>query len=75
MDDEPHAVPRYSAIGARSSTTCCRCGVASDDAASEGVPLGWSTSTTTRGVEPLCASCTREHVRDIEAKLDEAWWV
>ncbi len=55
--------------------TCSRCGVASDAAdATEALPLGWSTATTPRGVEALCEQCTREHVRDIEAKLDEAWW-
>jgi hypothetical protein len=36
--------------------------------------LGWSLSTTARGVEQLCAACTREHARAIEAKLDEEWW-
>ena len=45
-----------------------------DDGDGEGLPLGWSLSTSARGVDRLCASCTREHLRDIEAKLDEDWW-
>jgi hypothetical protein len=52
---------------------CTRCGTSSgteDDV----LPLGWSLSTTARGAEWLCSACTREHARDIEAKLDEPWW-
>jgi hypothetical protein len=26
------------------------------------------------GVDRLCADCTRENVRAIEARLDEEWW-
>jgi hypothetical protein len=55
--------------------TCSRCGSSSDDdAGGNGLPPGWSLETTDRGVGRLCLSCTREHVRDIEAKLDELWW-
>ncbi len=55
--------------------TCDRCG-ASDpaDADGAGLPLGWSLETTTRGFGRLCGRCTRAHVRDIEAKLDDDWW-
>ncbi|MGK2930777.1 MAG: hypothetical protein ACSLFO_14520 [Acidimicrobiales bacterium] len=56
--------------------TCHRCGT--DTGSDEAVPLGWSTSVPDGGdgaqVQILCPRCTREHVRDIEAKLDEAWW-
>jgi hypothetical protein len=56
-------------------STCSRCGTTSDDdSEGEGLPPGWSLSTSRRGVDRLCAACTREHVRDIEAKLDEDWW-
>jgi hypothetical protein len=55
--------------------TCQRCGTTdAGDAAGEGLPPGWSLETTARGVGRLCGRCTREHVRDIEAKLDEDWW-
>jgi len=40
----------------------------------EAVPLGWSTADAGGDVTLLCPRCTREHVRDIEAKLDEEWW-
>ena len=57
------------------ASTCSRCGATSDDdGAGDGLPPGWSLATSRRGVDRLCAGCTREHVRDIEAKLDEEWW-
>jgi hypothetical protein len=52
--------------------SCSRCGAPGSD--DEGLPPGWSLSTTRRGVEHVCEACTRAHVRDIEAKLDEEWW-
>jgi len=36
--------------------------------------VGWSLASSDRGVDRLCAACTRENVRSIEAKLDEEWW-
>jgi hypothetical protein len=55
--------------------TCTRCGtVDPDDAGGDGLPPGWSLETTARGIGRLCLGCTRAHVRDIEAKLDEDWW-
>jgi hypothetical protein len=57
------------------ATTCSRCGATSDDDdGGAGLPPGWSLSSSARGVDRLCAACTRTHVRDIEAKLDEEWW-
>lgn len=66
------------------ASTCSRCGTVSDEgdgatgaadpAAEDVLPLGWSLATSARGVTRLCERCTREHVRDIEAKLDEEWW-
>jgi hypothetical protein len=56
------------------ASTCARCGTTSDEGGEDGLPAGWSLSTSRRGVDRLCAACTREHVRDIEAKLDEDWW-
>jgi hypothetical protein len=56
--------------------TCSRCGALdADDAGGDGLPAGWSLETTRRGISRLCLACTREHVRDIESKLDEDWWV
>jgi hypothetical protein len=53
--------------------TCARCGTVA--ACPEGgLPAGWSLATSDRGVDRLCAACTRENVRSIEARLDEEWW-
>jgi hypothetical protein len=54
-----------------SHPTCARCGAAAPD---DGLPVGWSLATSERGVDRLCAACTRENVRSIEARLDEDWW-
>lgn len=52
------------------SATCTVCG-----STVEGEPpLTWSVSTGPRGRTLTCERCTREHVRSIEAKLDEQWW-
>ena len=52
---------------------CARCG-AFGTAPPDGLPVGWSLASSDRGVDRLCAACTRENVRSIEAKLDEEWW-
>lgn len=56
------------------ASTCSRCGATTEDGTGDGLPLGWSLATSKRGIDRLCATCTRQHVRDIEAKLDEEWW-
>ena len=38
------------------------------------MPEGWSLDVTERGVTYLCAACTRDNVRSIEAKLPQEWW-
>ena len=50
--------------------TCSLCGTTVEGEA----PLTWSVSTGPRGVQRTCERCTREHLRSIEGKLDEAWW-
>jgi hypothetical protein len=37
-------------------------------------PLTWSTSTGPRGRTLVTSVRPRDHVRAIEAKLDEEWW-
>jgi hypothetical protein len=56
-----------------SGHVCARCG-ALGTAPPGGLPEGWSLASSDRGVDRLCAACTRENVRSIEAKLDEEWW-
>ncbi len=53
---------------------CARCAVSAEGCDGTEVPLGWSLTATEGGPAALCERCTREHVRDIEAKLDETWW-
>ncbi len=51
------------------TVTCGLCGAQADE-----LPLTWSTSEGPRGRQVLCERCTRENLRSIEGKLDEAWW-
>jgi hypothetical protein len=41
-------------------------------------PVTWSMQVSARGTQSLtqwiCDTCTRDNVRSIEGKLDEAWW-
>ena len=53
------------------NVACVVCGAVVD---ADAIPLGWSMSTSDRGKVFTCPKCVREHVRSIEAKLDEAWW-
>ena len=49
---------------------CCgRCGVVAAVR-----PLSWSVQRGPDGAGELCDRCTREHLRSIEARLDESWW-
>ena len=53
---------------------CSVCG-ATDLAADEGLPPGWSLATSAeRGIEFVCLACTRLNIRAIEGKLPEEWW-
>lgn len=52
---------------------CARCG-AEAGAPDGGLAPGWSLVTSEAGVDHLCATCTRDNVRAIEARLDEPWW-
>jgi len=52
------------------AVTCSACGTVAEG----GLPLAWSSSTGPRGAQVMCGPCTREHLRSIEGKLDEAWW-
>ena len=55
------------------TAVCARCG-ATADCPDGGLPEGWSLASSARGLDRLCAACTRENVRAIEARLDEEWW-
>jgi hypothetical protein len=49
--------------------TCAACGTPG-----QGPPPSWSSQTGARGTSWLCERCTRENLRSIEGRLDEAWW-
>lgn len=49
--------------------TCAVCG-----RAEQALPPTWSSQTSERGTSWLCERCTRENLRSIEGRLDEAWW-
>lgn len=49
--------------------SCAACG-----AVAQGPPVTWSSQTGPRGTSWLCERCTRENLRSIEGRLDEAWW-
>jgi hypothetical protein len=51
--------------------TCALCGL---EAEGEDLPLTWVTSVENGRRLVYCDRCAREHVRGIEAKLDNAWW-
>jgi cell wall assembly regulator SMI1 len=51
------------------TVVCVRCGQRA-----EGVPATWSSSAGPDGLTHLCDGCTRQHLRSIEARLDEQWW-
>ena len=50
---------------------CARCGTV---AATQTLPLTWSTGVEAGRRHVHCERCAREHVRAIESKLDSAWW-
>jgi len=49
--------------------TCVACGTQVDDR-----PVTWSLQVSERGQTWLCERCSRDNLRSIEGKLDEAWW-
>jgi hypothetical protein len=49
--------------------TCAACAVREP-----GPPPTWSSQTGPRGLSWLCTACTRQNLRSIEGRLDEAWW-
>jgi hypothetical protein len=52
---------------------CDFCGVTpvGDD---DETPLTWVVSVEGGVTRTYCESCSREHLRSIEAKLDSEWW-
>ncbi len=51
--------------------TCDFCGTTAPD---DQAPLTWTTAVEDGKVKAFCDSCSREHLRAIETKLDSDWW-
>ena len=56
------------------AATCDFCGkTAPDDQAGE-VPLTWTTAIENGRSRTFCDTCSRDHLRAMEGKLDSEWW-
>ena len=53
------------------SVTCDFCGAT---APGDQPPLTWTTSVENGRQKYFCETCSREHLRAIESKLDSEWW-
>lgn len=53
------------------SETCAFCGTEESDPAQL---LTWASSVERGRALRYCATCSREHLRAMEGKLDQAWW-
>ncbi len=51
--------------------TCAFCGQVS---AEQHPPLTWSLAVEQGRTKLFCESCSREHLRAMESKLDSEWW-
>jgi hypothetical protein len=51
------------------AATCSVCGTVVEER-----PATWSLQVSERAQMWLCDRCTRDNLRSIEGKLDEAWW-
>lgn len=61
----PARTPRVGVVN-----TCDFCGRQADDAET----LSWTTSMENGRARTYCDTCSREHLRAIEGKLDSEWW-
>ena len=68
---ETSAAPTPTAVTPTAEpVSCSRCGTTVGGPA----PVTWSRSHALSGTTLLCDDCTREHLRALEAKLDEEHW-
>lgn len=51
--------------------TCDFCGATTPEAEP---PLTWTMAVENGKVRYFCATCSREHLRAMESKLDSEWW-
>jgi hypothetical protein len=53
------------------AVTCAFCGKVSED---EVPPLTWTSAVEQGRTKWFCDTCSREHLRAMESKLDSEWW-
>ena len=51
------------------AATCDFCGRQVDE-----MPMTWTTSVENGRKRVFCDTCSREHLRAMESKLDSEWW-
>ncbi|MGZ8742377.1 MAG: hypothetical protein ACXWXO_05600 [Nocardioides sp.] len=51
--------------------TCAFCGAT---APGDETPLTWTTAVENGRSRVFCDTCSREHLRAMESKLDSEWW-
>ena len=55
--------------------TCSLCGTTAPEGPdSATVTLTWTTAVENGKQRTYCESCSREHLRAMESKLDSEWW-
>ena len=52
-------------------TTCAFCGKVDEG---DQPPLTWTTAVEQGRTKWFCDTCSREHLRAMESKLDSDWW-
>lgn len=66
-----HEIPAVTPSETPPETVACgHCGVR----AATPAPLEWTSAVERGRLRHFCASCSRTHLRSMEAKLDSEWW-
>ena len=66
--------PLLDAYGDRVETTTVTCAFCGTAAPTDPAPLTWTSSTERGRLQWFCDTCSREHLRAMESKLDSEWW-
>ena len=53
---------------------CDFCGRVPEAHGGDDLPLAWSTAVENGRRRVFCDTCSREHLRAMEGKLDSEWW-
>ena len=74
--NEPGGTDRFRATGlvplyGGHVPTCSFCGTTAPEGAAT---LTWTTAVENGKPRTFCESCSREHLRAMESKLDSEWW-